>query len=213
MTRATQFALGFFSVAGLAVGGAIHAGNVSIGHDNVGRDNVNRDDNDQGGNGHDNDGDDRSPRVVRGFALAPVPLDLRHKNRALVGLGSYIVNAQGGCNDCHTCPPYTADHDPFTGGDGVPNAQNYLAGGTTFGPFISRNITPDESGKPAGLTRDEFIELLRRGHDPDNPGQLLQVMPWPIYGRMLRSDLSAVYEYLRAIPHAETSPECAQPER
>ena len=160
----------------------------------------------------DDDQDNGASRVQRGFAIAPVPLNLRGKNRELVGLGSSIVNAQGGCNDCHTCPPFTADHDPYTGGDGVTNAANYLAGGTAFGPFISRNITPDASGKPAGLTRDEFIELLRKGHDPDNPGELLQVMPWPVYGRMITRDLAAVYEYLRSIPHAETSPECATPE-
>ena len=157
---------------------------------------------------------DESPgqsRVQRGYRLAPVHLNLRGKNRDLVGLGSYIVNAQGGCNDCHTCPPYTPDHDPFTGGDGRPNAQNYLAGGTPFGPFVSRNITPDENGRPAGLTREEFIELMRTGHDPDNPGELLQVMPWPIYGKMIDRDLKAVYEYLRSIPHAEPSEECVPP--
>jgi hypothetical protein len=150
-------------------------------------------------------------RVQRGFALAPVHLNLRGKNRELVGLGSYIVNAQGGCNDCHTCPSYTPDHDPFNGGDGVPNAENYLAGGQSFGPFVSRNITPDESGRPAGLTRAEFIELMRTGHDPDNPGGILQVMPWPVYGRMLQRDLAAVYEFLSAIPHAQPGPDCAQP--
>jgi hypothetical protein len=160
---------------------------------------------------HDDDQDAVQSRVQRGFAIAPVELNLRGKNRELVGLGSYIVNAQGACNDCHTCPPFTPDHDPYTGGDGVPNAANYLAGGTAFGPFVSRNITPDASGKPAGLSREEFIELMHKGHDPDNPGELLQVMPWPVYGRMLNRDLAAVYEYLRSIPHAETSPECATP--
>lgn len=159
----------------------------------------------------DDQGQGSSSRVQRGYQLAPVPLNLRGKNRDLVGLGSYIVNAQGGCNDCHTCPPYTPDHDPFTGGDGKPNAANYLAGGTPFGPFVSRNITPNDSGKPAGLTRKEFIELLRHGHDPENPGELLQVMPWPVYGKMIERDLSAVYEYLSSIPHAETSEECAPP--
>lgn len=158
----------------------------------------------------DND-DHGQSRVERGFALAPVHLNLRHKNRELVGLGSYIVNAQGACNDCHTCPPFTPDHDPYTGGDGTPNAANYLAGGTPFGPFVSRNITPDANGRPAGLSRAEFIELMRNGHDPDNPSELLQVMPWPVYGRMLKSDLSAVYEYLRSIPHAEPSAECVPP--
>jgi hypothetical protein len=42
--------------------------------------------------------------VLNGFKLSPVPLDLRNLDPALVGLGSYIVNAQGGCNDCHTVP-------------------------------------------------------------------------------------------------------------
>jgi hypothetical protein len=190
MSRATRFALGFASAAVMVVGTFAFAGEPS---------------------GRPNDDDRGQDRIERGFKLAPVHLDLRHKNPALVGLGSYIVNAQGGCNDCHTCPPFTPEHDPYTGGDGVPNATNYLAGGTAFGPFVSRNITPDASGKPAGLTRDEFIELMRKGHDPDNPTELLQVMPWPIYGRMVRRDLEAVYAYLSAIPHAETSAECVQP--
>jgi hypothetical protein len=29
--------------------------------------------------------------------------------------GSYIVNAQGGCNDCHTVPSYAAGGNPFLG--------------------------------------------------------------------------------------------------
>jgi hypothetical protein len=167
-----------------------------------------------GAGDHPGNDDQAQSRIQRGFELAPVPLNLHHKNRALVGLGSYIVNAQGGCNDCHTCPPYAPEHDPYTGGDGAYNAENYLAGGQTFGPFVSRNITPDDTGKPAGLTREEFIDLVRHGHDPDHPGQLLQVMPWPVYGRMLTRDLEAVYEYLRSIPHAEhgPGPECVQPE-
>jgi len=190
MSHATRFTLVFVPAAVLVVGSFALAGESS---------------------GRRNDDDRGQDRIERGFKLAPVHLDLRHKNQALVGLGSYIVNAQGACNDCHTCPPFTPDHDPYTGGDGVPNAANYLAGGTPFGPFVSRNITPDASGKPAGLTRDEFIELMRSGHDPDNPTELLQVMPWPIYGRMVRRDLEAVYEYLSAIPHAETGEGCVQP--
>ena len=37
--------------------------------------------------------------------IAPVPLSLAGLNRDLVGLGSYLVNAIGGCQDCHTNPP------------------------------------------------------------------------------------------------------------
>jgi cytochrome c553 len=149
-------------------------------------------------------GNDES-RVKEGFAIAPVHLNLRGKNRALVGLGSYIVNAQASCSDCHTCPTYTPGHNPYDGiGDGQINGTNYLAGGVAFGPFItSANITPDSSGKPAGLDFDEFLHVLRTGQDPDNPGALLQVMPWPILRNMTDHDIRAIYEYLSSIPHAD----------
>ena len=151
--------------------------------------------------------DDISESVIkRGFEIAPVPLNLRGKNRALVGLGSYNVNAQGGCSDCHTNPPYAAGGDPFAGEPEQINVPCYLSGGTAFGPFISRNLTPDSNGLPAGLTYEEFLHVLRTGEDttsPFNPpfdGGLLQVMPWPVYGKMTDRDLKAIYEYLSAIP-------------
>lgn len=142
-------------------------------------------------------------RIQRGFEIAPVPLDLQGKNRAMVGLGSYIVNAVASCNDCHSCPSFAPGHNPYAGGDGKINSANYLAGGVPFGPFTSRNITPDSTGMPAGLTAEEFVSVIRTGHDPDNPGQLLFVMPWPILRNMTDRDLLSVYEYLRSIPHAE----------
>jgi hypothetical protein len=141
-------------------------------------------------------GEDES-KIQRGFAIAPVPLDLRGKNRALVGLGSYIVNT-GGCNDCHTTPSYAPGHDPFLGQPAQVNGATYLGGGTPFGPFISRNITPDANGLPAGLTRDQFIAAMRTGIDKD--GEILQVMPWPVFGLKTDRDLTAIYEYLRSIP-------------
>ena len=143
----------------------------------------------------DHDGDES--KIQQGFALAPVPLDLRGKNRALVGLGSYIVNT-GGCNDCHTVPSYSPGHDPFLGQPPQVNAATYLGGGDHFGPFISRNITPDANGLPAGLTRDQFITALRTGIDKD--GAILQVMPWPVFGLKTDRDLNAIYEYLTSIP-------------
>jgi hypothetical protein len=150
-----------------------------------------------------NSGGDES-RIQQGFQSAPqVHLDLHGKNRALVGLGSYLVNAVGGCNDCHTCPSYTPGHSPFAGEDGQINATNYLAGGVHFGPFVSRNLTPDGSGKPAGLTFEQFLHVIRTGEDPEDPGELLQVMPWPVFRNMTDHDLMAIYEFLRSIPHAE----------
>lgn len=140
--------------------------------------------------------------IKRGLEIAPVPLNLRGKNRSLVARGSYIVNAQGGCNDCHTNPSYAPGGDPFQGQPEEVNAENYLAGGTPFGPVIrSRNITPDSQGKPAGMTLAQFRNTLRTGQDLSD--ETLQVMPWPVYGKMTDQDIAAVYAYLTAIPHAE----------
>jgi hypothetical protein len=148
-------------------------------------------------------------RIVRGFEIAPVDLDLRGKNIALVGLGSYIVNGQGGCNDCHTFPSYAEGGDPFQGQPKQVNTERYLAGGAPFGPdLFSRNLTPNEQGRPAGLTLRQFLAVMRHGtdfkqlppHVPSEEQDLLQVMPWPVYGDMIERDLRAMYEYLKTIP-------------
>ncbi|MGH8185173.1 MAG: cytochrome C [Steroidobacteraceae bacterium] len=140
-------------------------------------------------------------RIATGYRITPVQLNLRGKNRLLVGLGSYIVNAQGACNDCHTNPSFLPGGDPFLGEPEKINAAQFLAGGRPFGPtLVSANITPDEDGRPAGLTFEQFEALLRTGRDPENPDRILQVMPWNVYGKMTTLDLRAIYEYLRAIP-------------
>jgi hypothetical protein len=150
--------------------------------------------------------DNDALEISIGFRIAPVRLTFAPANRALVGLGSYIVNAQSGCNDCHTNPPFQAGHDPFRGEPTRINRAHYLAGGVHFGPFVSRNITPDATGKPAGLTLDQFLLVMRTGKDFDNAhpqiSPLLQVMPWPVFRNMRLHDLRAIYTYLTAIPHA-----------
>jgi hypothetical protein len=152
------------------------------------------------------DNDFSQSQIQRGFEINPVPLNLKGKNRALVGLGSYIVNS-GGCSDCHTNPSYASGGNPFLGEPEQVNTAGFLAGGQHFGPFTtSANITPDALGRPAGLTLEQFISTLRTGHNPlDPPGTLLQVMPWPAFGKKTDRDLTAIYEYLRSIPSIETA--------
>ncbi len=145
------------------------------------------------------------PRVQQGLAIAPVKLNLAGKDANAVALGSYLVNAVGGCNDCHTQPPYSPGGDPHQGQTESVNAANYLAGGQAFGPFCSKNLTPDSSGLPAGLSSDAFIKEMRSGVDPGT-GKLLQVMPWPAYAKMTDDDLKAIYAYLGAIPAAQPQP-------
>lgn len=144
----------------------------------------------------------------RGLAIAPVPLNLAGRNRRQVGLGSYFVNATA-CSDCHTNPLYLPTGDPFKGMTPQVNVTSYMAGGRAFGPFISRNLTPEPpSGMPAGLTLDQFIQAMRQGKDFDNlhpqVSPLLQVMPWPTFANLSDDDLTNIYEYLSSIPHAET---------
>lgn len=46
--------------------------------------------------------DDEASLVRIGFEIAPVPLNLVGKDPWKVGLGSFLVNAVGDCNGCHT---------------------------------------------------------------------------------------------------------------
>jgi hypothetical protein len=152
-------------------------------------------------------------RIQRGAALAPVPLNMTGLNPALVREGSYIVNAQGGCNDCHTVPSYAPGGNPFLREPELINAPCYLAGGAQFGPFVSRNITPRANGLPANRTLEQFKQIMHEGTDfrsPPDETRLLQVMPWPVYGKMSDRELEAIYEFLRAIPMINPRPAFCQ---
>jgi hypothetical protein len=180
-------------------------------------------------NNNDNDNDNDS-RIQIGFKAAPVPLNLHGKNRALVGLGSYFVNAANDCNGCHNAGPgnnqYSPGGNPYFSQPMVVNPATYLGGGRNFGALvpgsaniISRNLTPDSTGRPiGGDTFEEFLMTMRTGADPDSlhptctgapnsscipapfDGNLLQIMPWTNIGKMNEHDLRAIYEYLSAIP-------------
>jgi hypothetical protein len=133
---------------------------------------------------HAHERDNDESKIKLGFAIAPVPLNLNGKNCELVGLGSYIVNAQADCNGCHTTSPsveYSPGGNPFfrfpTFFDGRQkvNPATYLAGGSDFGPIgsvphlYSRNLTPDKTGLPeGGHTFREFLEIMRHGKDYDH---------------------------------------------
>src|SRR5215470_8857357 len=58
-------------------------------------------------------------RIQIGFNIAPVKLNMKGLNPALVGVGSYIVNAQGDCNGCHNSPDlggeWAVGHNPYFG--------------------------------------------------------------------------------------------------
>src|SRR5258708_10646695 len=47
-------------------------------------------------------------KVLKGMQIAPVPLNMQGKDPNMVGYGSYLVNAVGDCNGCHSTRPPTA---------------------------------------------------------------------------------------------------------
>lgn len=228
----------------------------------------------------------RNSIVEQGFASSPIPkdkLNLAGKDRALVALGSYLVNGVADCNGCHTFPRFLRPGGtvPGTNGNSTGNLasqgsdstsgnpyldgpeqsltgqlkansnadtthgivthtptgapiypyNHFLAGGRCFGFFMSRNLTPDDSGKPRGLTEVEFLQVMRQGKDiscnkpnpptyggvvdpvcsiPEAPGaghtfnpEVLQTMPWVTFHSMTDTDLKAIYAYLSALPQSK----------
>ncbi len=165
----------------------------------------------QGGQGPDGNAGSEASKIQIGYAIAPVPLNVEGKNPALVGLGSYIVNAQADCAGCHSNPQYVPGGDPHLGQPEMEDPAGHLRGGNPiFGPVIvPRNLTPNAAGRPGGLTLEQFLEVFSIGTDFDNappvvPGphsaDLLQIMPWPVFSKMTDREKRAIYEYLRAIP-------------
>ena len=168
------------------------------------------------GNGQGNGADDAS-KIQIGFAIAPVPLNMNGRNPSLVGLGSYIVNAQADCAGCHSTPTYAEGGDPHLGQPEQINVSTYLSGGgDLFGPFVPRNLTPNAAGQPAGLTLEQFLLVINTGADlkarapfvPSAELDLLQVMPWPGLAKMTEREKRAVYEYLSAIPCLGSASRC-----
>jgi hypothetical protein len=128
------------------------------------------------------DNENNESRIQMGFRIAPVPLNLAGKNRALVGLGSYLVNGPGDCNACHNAGPgnnqFLPGGNPFFSQPEMINQKTYLGGGRDFDTLptpgngsahiISRNLTPDNTGMPeGGHTFEEFLLIMRTGMDFD----------------------------------------------
>jgi hypothetical protein len=121
---------------------------------------------------------------------------------------------------------YLPGGNPYLGEQKIINPATYLGGGRDFGALVpntphivSRNLTPDKTGLPVGGDSfSTFAETMRTGLDPDHlhptcsatvttncipppyNGELLQIMPWPLFHNLTDHDLRAIYEYLSAIP-------------
>jgi hypothetical protein len=131
---------------------------------------------------------------------------LTPQERAQVGRGSYLVNANAGCNSCHTDGNGDGNFDEgFLPGSVDVNTAAYLAGGVDLGVFFgtrffSRNLTPEPS-TGLFLSQEQFFQTLQFGEDFRRPGGSLRIPPhFPVSLRFTRDDLQAIYAYLRVIP-------------
>jgi hypothetical protein len=199
---------------------------------------------------NDNNGaQDEKQMIQTGLSFAAsagLQLNMTGKDPDMVGLGSYLVNVAGDCNGCHTNSPvteYSPTGNPYLlppvfNGTKTINTSTYLGGGSIFGPLpgvsgvpsvniVSRNLTPDKTGRPeGGNTFSDFKLIMRTGKDLDHAhpscpssgtapanclhfpinGELLQVMPWPNFQNLTDRQLEAIYTFLSAIPCLEGGP-------
>ena len=166
----------------------------------------------------------RDFRVETGFKIAASQNITLNPDMPSQGLGSYLVTVSS-CNDCHTQPNFEPNGDPTVRGQTKQvNLANYLAGGRSFPTpaetFCSRNLTPQpDTGLPAGLTRGQFLQVMKNGCDPQdenfqdaNTCGLLGVMPWYNFQNYRVSEISAIYDYLSALPHTEVGPQACTPD-
>jgi hypothetical protein len=145
----------------------------------------------------DDETEGEAGQVAIGLRIAPSFLNTEGKDLELIGLGSFIINAQADCNGCHGSDPaneYSVPGNPYflepLNSPATYNQATYLNGGQNFGAvgpgvvqdpnsplfvkaglgpaIISRNLTPDYTGNPeGGNDLRQFIKIMRTGHDFD----------------------------------------------
>ena len=95
----------------------------------------------------------------------------------------------GDCVACHTAKGGA----PFAGG---------LALQTPFGTIMTANITPDNGTGIGSWSADDFARAMHEGRRPGGT-YLYPAFPFPYYTKVTRSDLDALYAYLRTLPPVE----------
>jgi len=143
---------------------------------------------------HADDSDTDQNLAQIGLTIAPVNLNLVGKDLTLVGLGSFIVNAQADCNGCHTSNPTGSEYDTTKYSNNpyllFPNSppwkaapEYYLGGGQNFGPagpgLVSNTSSPYYTGSgsgPAIITRNLTPDISGLPEGGHTLGQFLTIM-------------------------------------
>lgn len=137
--------------------------------------------------------------LINTMPVKPEPQPKPDKND-VVNYGRYLVNAAA-CTDCHTrMEQGEFVGEPFSGGNEYPLPDGSIV--------RSANITPHETGI-GNWTKEQFVSRFKMYADSSyvphkvEPGQFQTIMPWLMYSGMTRTDLEAIYEYLRTQPPVE----------
>ena len=129
---------------------------------------------------------------ICGILLASVVLAMPGKVMAgeaedsgVVDYGAYLARV-GNCMGCHT----TKGGQPFAGGRRL---------STSFGVFITPNITPDKETGIGLWNQQDFWQALHQGKSRD--GRLLYpAFPYTEYTKVTRQDADAIFAYLQSLP-------------
>lgn len=118
-----------------------------------------------------------------------------------ISYGAYLINAAG-CVHCHS---QTEKGSAIKGTE--------FGGGMEFvqpaGIVRGANITMHKINGIGNWTKDAFIQRFKHYIDSNfvfpklTPKDLNTPMPWYMYAGMRESDLEAIYEYLKSIPHKD----------
>lgn len=118
-------------------------------------------------------------------ATADRATSAQRPDAALIERGRELV-VLGDCEACHTARGGAA----FAGGRAIP---------TPFGTFYSPNITPDAATGIGRWSAADFWRALHQGYSRDGR-PLYPTFPYTNYTRIARSDVDAMYAYLRTVP-------------
>jgi mono/diheme cytochrome c family protein len=105
-------------------------------------------------------------------------------------LGAYLARI-GNCMGCHTAK----GGQPFAGGRRL---------STSFGIFVTPNITPDKETGIGLWSEEDFWQALHQGKSRD--GRLLYpAFPYTEYTKVTRQDANAMFAYLQSLPSVSQS--------
>ncbi len=107
-----------------------------------------------------------------------------------VDYGAYLTRI-GNCMGCHTAK----GGQPFAGGRRL---------STSFGVFVTSNLTPDKETGIGRWTQQDFWQALHQGKSRD--GRLLYpAFPYTEYTKVTRQDADAIFAYLQSLPPVSQS--------